>query len=143
MNYLEKKLKEKKISKQELARRLGVNKNTITNYCKKTNFDLISADRLFKLSNILGISYDELVYEVLGQKRIMKKVNTSEEEKEAIDILRNYVKDFEYEGKYPYLVDSIIYIDNLIDKLQKENEFLKQLYQEPKQFNSITRNWGD
>ena len=67
----------------------------------------------------------------------------NKEEQEAINTLRNYVKDFEYEGKYPYLVDSIIYIDNLIDKLQKENEFLKQLYQEPKQFNSITRNWGD
>ena len=50
------------------------------------------------------------------------------DEQEAINTLRNYVKDFEYEGKYPYLVDSIICIDNLIDKQQKENEELKDIY---------------
>lgn len=123
MNYLEKKLKEKHISKQELAIRLGVNKNTITNYCKKTNFDRISADRLFAIAKILGISCDELVYEVLGQKRITEKVNMNKEPENYVDIIRKI--------KHDNITDIVVtrkaYIEELVNLIERQDKGINKL----------------
>lgn len=54
----------------------------------------------------------------------------TEEEKKAIDILKDYKFDFECEGKYPYLRESITSILNLIEKQQKEIESLKSNHKE-------------
>lgn len=124
MNYLEKKLKEKHISKQELAIRLGVNKNTITNYCKKANFGRISADRLCAMANILGISYDELVYEVLGQKRIIvEKVNMNKEPENYVDIIRKI--------KHDNITDIVVtrkaYIEELVNLIDRQDKGINKL----------------
>ena len=69
MNCLKQFLEEKNMTQVELATRLGVNKNTINNYCKRENFGSISANRLGDISRILGITYDELIYDVLEKGR--------------------------------------------------------------------------
>lgn len=50
----------------------------------------------------------------------------SEEEKETIEILKDYYQDFACEHKYPYLRESITTILELIEKQQKEIEELKK-----------------
>lgn len=71
----------------------------------------------------------------------------SEEEKEAIKYMKEFQKEL-YGASIKNLMASYLdIIFNLIDKqqkeiekLEKENTFLKELYKKPEGFNSITRN---
>ena len=54
----------------------------------------------------------------------------NEEVKKAIDVMRDYIRDFEIDGKYPYLRDSMKVVDKLIDKQQKEIEELRTRLQD-------------
>lgn len=49
----------------------------------------------------------------------------TEEEKKAIEIIKEYKQDFICDKLYPYLVDSIKIILDLIERQQKEIETLR------------------
>lgn len=73
----------------------------------------------------------------------------SEEEKKAIEIIKDYYQDFAIEHKYPYLRESIDTILELIEDQQKEieelkslideNHFLKEMYRGTTEYKAIKK----
>ena len=64
--YLKRKLEEKNISQAELAKRLGVNKSTITHYITgRIELKNLSADRITEMAMILDVPIDEFIRNIV------------------------------------------------------------------------------
>ena len=64
--YLKCKLEEKKISQAELAKRLGVNKSTITHYITgRIELKNLSAERITEMAMILDVPIDEFIRNIV------------------------------------------------------------------------------
>ena len=79
MNYIKKKLKERKISQTELGKRMGVGKSYISQIVNNEKKIMnLSLEKISDLTTILNISIDELV-NGLEQENIIKRRHNMQE----------------------------------------------------------------
>ena len=72
--YLNDLLAEKKISKYRLAKESGIPQTTIADICsRKSRIEKCSADTLYKISKVLGVSMESLIEQEMEDSAIQRK----------------------------------------------------------------------